>query len=509
MLAWRARGCKSFREWSAAHPEDVDMLRKGAMAISAAVERRQRQYLEKHFGVISLCDYRLPERKRDAVAMGLARKARCCLTHGLHRSLVDFVKRLDVDNNATVEQIAETLRSLAPYLFLVAFFIRLSVACIERLHAMRRSLYPAGKTSFHVLGAKSVCTRVNEANSRLGPKPSPQQPRASPKRESSGLDFSKLKRALSSFEAFRKRLRAAEETEGIIRIPASRETLTYYRESWSRASIEEESICDELAAATKAACEHSRRMANASSSTSMPPGAVPIDDGRHLPPTDAVVLPPEHPEGLGYGADSPTPLLGEACQVGAAFHDPLVARAFADRVPVNTAAPKSKGLDDFFEGTGFFDGQPKRLRSNVPKQWRDKIHAASSAEPFQQAIVMGRIAAQCAPLHSTNARRAMPNCARPWHTWLSHKAQGATPRTYMGKMMIAVKTLARVDFVRACEAQASHGRFPAKQMFARLEVVEGTASRHIVGRVSGACARRSMSPTSPPRAHCKSLRAVE
>ena len=43
-LIWRHRGCDSFREWYFEHRDDVRLVRRGALALIAATERRQLQH---------------------------------------------------------------------------------------------------------------------------------------------------------------------------------------------------------------------------------------------------------------------------------------------------------------------------------------------------------------------------------------------------------------------------------------------------------------------------------
>ena len=119
--------------------------------------------MDKFFCAFSLCDERMSEECRRAIALGIARSNPCCLPP-LSRGLVSLVRRnlaAPTPDATTVSpnDIAEKLLQLATVLYLASYFIRLSVACIEHLHKMHRDLISAdGCSVFYMMCATSVCT---------------------------------------------------------------------------------------------------------------------------------------------------------------------------------------------------------------------------------------------------------------------------------------------------------------------------------------------------------------
>ena len=269
VLLWQQRKCTSFREWSARHPEDIQYLRKGALVLIAAVERRLSQYMSSKFSVISICDARMPRGQRMRLAEELLAKNPCCLPEGVQRSLAARARK-GLGPTATIADGAAAFLSMAPVLFVVAWFVRLSVACIERMHAMHRRVASDAQSAYHSLAARSVCTRVRQAWERR--EADAKKNMTAPKRgKPDGVDFSQLKRGLSPFEVFKKRLMAEEAAEGIRRNPASKETLAYYKDAWPRVDTAEDAVCDEISESTKAAAKQRRLVANSSQAALLPP----------------------------------------------------------------------------------------------------------------------------------------------------------------------------------------------------------------------------------------------
>ena len=67
-LAITFRRCIGFSEWAAQFPEDLSLLRKGALSLIAAGERRLSKYMQDELGCFGICDMRRPE---DCVLRGL------------------------------------------------------------------------------------------------------------------------------------------------------------------------------------------------------------------------------------------------------------------------------------------------------------------------------------------------------------------------------------------------------------------------------------------------------
>ena len=271
LLAMQQRGCASFTEWFNKFPEDITLLKKGCLALIAATERRQVQYLSKHFGVFSLCDGRLPEAERLRLARHLASRNPCCVPAGVQTAVLDYARtRATADSKdeggeavpPSDEQVVHALLMCSRVLFLVGWFLRLSVACIERMHKMHRDLSKDGRTSYPVLAAKSVLTRCNQQYAHWCERQKQSLPghTAAP---GPGHDYWYLKRALAPSEVFKKRLIAREAADGIKRNPTLPATRKYYEDSWAAVDIEEEVLCDQIAEDTKAIAKRNKSQSDA------------------------------------------------------------------------------------------------------------------------------------------------------------------------------------------------------------------------------------------------------
>ena len=505
ILVWKHRGCGSYKDWCTRFPADIQFLRKGALALAAAVYRRQFMYLKQSFGGFAVCDTRLPEGRRMLCAQELVSKPYCCLSPGAHRSLAKKAYD-DAAAPKSTADVARALLAVGPQLCMASWFLRLSVACIERMHHSHRLLSRGGQTSYHVMCAKSVLTRIRQswekrqASSKkrgnssddpsLGNGPAP------PALEFGGIDFSNLKRALSPFEVFKKRLRAQEKAEGQpARNPADEETREYYRAAFEGASIVEEVLCDDISEATKA---RSRLMRRSSAAGGLvvphaPSGSdLPVLSDRPASDntvTDIAVLPENT-----SGSERPElrPRLLEACQVEALFDKEDVALELHAAAPQDIAVSQSGPLSPstlraFYKGEGFFEG--KAVRSQVPAMWQSKVHAKPPASTFPTNITYRKCCGALCQVLSPIEMRTTHNAIMRTLTKLvsDHAPKGVAKNIGGGDLFLAIRSPSRTDFLRPSEGVAQHGRWPATQMYSSLRVVKGSGQPPFVGDTLRCC----------------------
>ena len=137
------------------------------------------------------------------IGIDLVKKEKCCVPFGLPRQMYDHSKR-DL----------QSLMDLSPLVFHQCYFIRDSVEGIERLHQLHRIL-TAGRSDykFQTLAGKSVLARTTHlldtyCDTRATQVALLDSRGCLPKLLSIGsvptsaIDFSMLKRGLSSYEVF-------------------------------------------------------------------------------------------------------------------------------------------------------------------------------------------------------------------------------------------------------------------------------------------------------------------
>ncbi len=163
-LVMRQRGFVDFAEWARLWQTDIEMLVEAVTFASTALDRLQSKYFDRYFKLCSLADLRLPQEQRKGIAISTAKTPSCCRAPGLMRTVVENVgqQAKDAAGVAGTDDVVRLLLSLVDTLFLVSWFLRLSIAVCERLHALNRNLSVSGKSTYAVLAAKSLLTRARE-----------------------------------------------------------------------------------------------------------------------------------------------------------------------------------------------------------------------------------------------------------------------------------------------------------------------------------------------------------
>ena len=215
ILVMAQRSCTTYEQWAREWPDDVQLLRRGALCIIASLERRQYKYLVDKFGVLSAGDWRLSEDTRRAIAKQVITKADCCAHHGLPRGIRRHAYRTaSVCQSCPVDQVyvddaVAALLEFGNMLILIGAYIRLSIAFVENIHKMHRTISIAGRSTLDMLTAMSICSRARQRHTDVAT-------RRDEKTKSSGAQlqqpsvaasiapFSHVRRALSPFEVFKK-----------------------------------------------------------------------------------------------------------------------------------------------------------------------------------------------------------------------------------------------------------------------------------------------------------------
>ena len=266
ILVMANRGCTSYREWAARFPDDIALFERGTLTIIASIERRQRMYAHKHFGVLSAGDWRLSELERTSCLRTYIRPRSCCTQYGVSRGLrlygmklVAISKGITVDEVTTEDAIA-ALHRVSRIFLLIAAYVSFSIAFLENVNKYHREISVAGKSSLDMLTAMSLCGHArkrfeqwSEALTSLS-RVQPQQQHAlcdvhQQEQHARGdavnfqlALFRDVRRRLTPLEVCRKRTMATERSEGIRRRWVSFATHKYYRERWAAASEEDKKV---------------------------------------------------------------------------------------------------------------------------------------------------------------------------------------------------------------------------------------------------------------------------
>ena len=103
-LVYVLRGCHNFESWYTRFPQDIRVLNLAVMCLTSAIEKRELQYLQDHFGCLQIADKRLPRSIREGVASDLVAKKRCCVPYGISRGLYDKAQGHDGPTQGSPEK---------------------------------------------------------------------------------------------------------------------------------------------------------------------------------------------------------------------------------------------------------------------------------------------------------------------------------------------------------------------------------------------------------------------
>ena len=184
IIVFRSRGVENFAEWERRYPEDVELLRKGAQGLHAAIFSRVHRHVLSELQILTVGDRRVPRSERINLATAYACKNACCLKPGLHRRVVENSRRLAsqftegaadpalllasggralaLDSPAYTIRVAGIIVAQEFPLFCISGFVRLSCANVERMHSCNRVLALSGQSSFATISALSLLHHEKE-----------------------------------------------------------------------------------------------------------------------------------------------------------------------------------------------------------------------------------------------------------------------------------------------------------------------------------------------------------
>lgn len=181
-----SRGCSDFWDWASKFPQDIELVQKTLFSIHSSIHRRTYYYLCEELGILRVGDLRVPAEMRRTTAMSLCQKRSCCLPPGLPRHFVGKAYERAQKQcaqeagafggddamlpKASAEAACRELLSFAFVLFCGSWFLKLSIAIIERLHALNRHIIASGASDVRTFTALSFLDRVVKRHkNRIGP----------------------------------------------------------------------------------------------------------------------------------------------------------------------------------------------------------------------------------------------------------------------------------------------------------------------------------------------------
>ena len=450
VLVWKFRKCRSFESWYAEYPQDLDLLRRGAYALIAAVERRQKQPLSAQFGVLQIADARVSEASKLSLGIKFVSRSRCCVPHGIPRGV-----HIAADGSVS------KLLGLMPSLLYIAYLIRLSIACIEFLHKLHRNLVVNKATSFRAFSAKSVCARMKDkfvkfVGANVAAEPIRTPAKAEPAR---GLEFTNLKRAVGPYEVFRKRLKQ----EDVAECKAPHSCLTeagrrHYADAWESASIEEPVECDRISAATKSLMRARRAAINVK--VRQPNSA--LDEGAGF-----AILEHRNPEAI---------LEAPVCLDSVFYNDEQRdVLEVHGRQPLETASTclSEDFLASYYAGKGLFEGNGQKTQAASIADWTKRARAYPASDFPTRCQYRSHCGASCKNGTEEFVLQLRLSIQRAFSRMVTERSAKNQPKLVSGgDLVICVEVVGDADkgmhFVRVSDAVAKSGRHPTVQMLSSL-----------------------------------------
>ena len=361
--------------------------------MSAAIEARIWRYLHKHFGCLSLCDLRLSMAQRDSMAREVESKRECCTMYGLHRGIKALTARPSAD-----EQV-QAIMQLSHVLSLLAWFLRLSIACVERLHLLHRLASSGGTATLDMLSANALCMRAKrEFESWRAQRAERQEQFKQGLRSDAetsvkdGIDFQSTLRAHSPSEVFKKRRFAQEAALGNRVNPTTMHQ--QIAAEWASASAEERAICSQISAASAETARINRVAAKRKVAVPLLAENVPLGEQAEVVADAATrygLEPLEDGNASPPGKEPAVPLhvapydrhVAEATVVSGV----LQPDALAPQVGTEPTAPwTSSLLEDYRQGSGFFVDTGRKDKEQIEIDWVASCQETGRAESFPDMI---------------------------------------------------------------------------------------------------------------------------
>ena len=505
ILIYAHRKRRSFAEWHAKFPGDVDILRCTIMTIIASLERRQYQYLQQRFKVLMMGDARLSRNEREGIGRTIAGKTPCCCEPGLERGARAFGVRLAAKmlklpvSQLTKQMVVDTMMRVGKIFQIASWFFRCSIARAENLHKLHQTLLVPGYTTMDNLAALSACSRFKrkfDQTKSTNDAPLP-LPAGSPIPEGASSVahplFGGTLRAFSSFEVFKKRRNLEYALEGLKVNPVSDEYKEDMRAKWLLVGISEEVICDELSKASAVIAAANRyRMKIACSELELggpiAPGRTPtaaslhaaalVDNTAHQSERSLLAL-ADVPDADVGGCPAPVPVTAvlHNRDVNAVCGSMVteVAALDKDKMMFNGDLPYTATLyKDFRNGVGMFSHCPKRTKTELSQAWTTRVNE----RPVGSTYPTGKIpyAVSCGPcckVKTHHSRTRVYDLIMETLALItkSHCPLPKQEPKLIGKkhVLLAVCDIAHPErgalFVRISEAKDRYGRWRASQMY--------------------------------------------
>jgi hypothetical protein len=152
-------GVDSFDELARQHADVVILLSKALQSIASGIRRRLFDNVREKHSTLAMCDTRVPDRERHLCALTWASKNICCVPEGYPKTFAAMARAAEPADHVLR---ARFLFGFTDQMYLLAHALLVSIACLERLHAVFRRMQQASLSTMPILSGVCYLARRYE-----------------------------------------------------------------------------------------------------------------------------------------------------------------------------------------------------------------------------------------------------------------------------------------------------------------------------------------------------------
>ena len=398
----------------------------------------------------------------------LLARSRCCLTPGIRRWLFDRATGSpNTDTGGTPCTPTQRVLDALPALFMLSWFVRLSVACIERMHKYHRDISSRSMT-FDTFAARSVVGRVQRHFASCAAEAKARTCAPAPTRLSYRTDLPNLKRAVSPFEVFRNEYQIEAKDRGRAVDLFSEAGRREVKLAWEQLSLEDVCACEEVSEYTKDLSRRKRCRDRGQAEKPALPATMPAAQQAQPLTLDRSMQ--IVPSTQAAAADS------VLCCPADVIETLVAPMAASQQTLAQTKGIHHSMLEAYYAGHGVFAEQGARSKGKSEAAWRQRCSGVGAPTGFPEIVVYPTC---CGASCLRKASAMLLGLRSELRATLANIVSRHSP-TKKPKGIAAVDCILKLQgekvghsdgpllVVRASEAVARSGRKPATQAYFSL-----------------------------------------